>query len=449
MKHVLHVSSIAIAFLASSTAHAHPYYAAGCQDCHGGYRTNPYKSKKGGTWPTSLHELHRSSTYMDADCNLCHVENGDRTSMSISGKGYGCNNCHGTLHGGVAEGRGLREHHRKSGADDCAGGCHPADETPLPESVKPPAYGVAGSKVDDPCNLLASTPEDWSGDGWGLDNDGDLLHDGQDPDCGGTVNLPPVADFTFSAERCSARVQFTDASSDPDAGDAVAKWSWDFGNDGSVDAAGASPVHDFPGAGTYPVKLTVEDGSGATASKVADVAILANAPPAAAFDVQVGGDTASFADQSTDGDGTIASRQWTFGDGASDATASPNHAYASPGTYEVVLVVTDDCGGSASATRSVTIAPVSTSGFIRGDCNHDTKVDITDAVATLAFLFMGEANACPGACNADDSDALDLTDAIYTLTFLFVGGQPIPAPYPACGPDPTADDIRCEAATCP
>ena len=39
----------------------------------------------------------------------------------------------------------------------------------------PAAAGVTG--------LHAGTSEDWSGNGIGLDNDGDLLYDSSDPDC--------------------------------------------------------------------------------------------------------------------------------------------------------------------------------------------------------------------------------------------------------------------------
>jgi YVTN family beta-propeller protein len=51
---------------------------------------------------------------------------------------------------------------------------------------------------------------------------------------------------------------------------------------------------------------------------------------------------------STDPDGQIAHYEWSFGDGQAAVGASPaaNHVYASPGTYEAMLSVTDDEGCS-------------------------------------------------------------------------------------------------------
>jgi serine protease len=47
---------------------------------------------------------------------------------------------------------------------------------------------------------------------------------------------------------------------------------------------------------------------------------------------------------SFDPDGTIVSYQWDFGDGSSGSTAVLSHSYALPGTYTVILFVTDDGG---------------------------------------------------------------------------------------------------------
>ena len=41
-------------------------------------------------------------------------------------------------------------------------------------------------------------------------------------------------------------------------------YAWDFGDGGT--SAEASPTHTFSGPGTYPVTLTVTDGTGATSS---------------------------------------------------------------------------------------------------------------------------------------------------------------------------------------
>jgi hypothetical protein len=88
--------------------------------------------------------------------------------------------------------------------------------------------------------------------------------------------------------------------------------------------------------------------------------------------------------------------------------------------------------------------------FIRGDANQDSKVDISDAIALLSYLFLGGAAelGCEKSVDADDNGAINITDAIAILEYLFRGGAPLPAPYPSCGPDPSEDSLSCERTTC-
>jgi Zn-dependent metalloprotease len=84
--------------------------------------------------------------------------------------------------------------------------------------------------------------------------------------------------------------------------------------------------------------------------------------------------------------------------------------------------------------------------FRRGDSNTDGKVDISDALRTLAFLFLGASELdCKDAADANDDNKLDISDGIFVLTYLFVGGAPLPDPGPQnCGQDPT-DSIGCDS----
>ncbi len=73
---------------------------------------------------------------------------------------------------------------------------------------------------------------------------------------------------------------------------------------------------------------------------------------------------------SSDTDGTIATYDWSFGDGATAAGTSPSHAYASPGTYTVTLTVTDDDGETASASTTAAITdPVACTSHIPEHCS--------------------------------------------------------------------------------
>lgn len=80
-----------------------------------------------------------------------------------------------------------------------------------------------------------------------------------------------------------------------------------------------------------------------------------NVPPVADFGFSTDGLDVQFTDRSTDSDGTIASRAWSFGDGGSSSETSPSHVYASSGSYTVTLTVTDDGGATDSKTAFVTV----------------------------------------------------------------------------------------------
>lgn len=90
-----------------------------------------------------------------------------------------------------------------------------------------------------------------------------------------------------------------------------------------------------------------------------------------------------------------------------------------------------------------TSAPPGT--FLRGDANRDGRIDISDAIAILAFLSVGgEVLPCEDAADADDSGHLAISDPILLLRHLFLGEGAIRAPgtlYPWF--DPTPDGLAC------
>ena len=81
-----------------------------------------------------------------------------------------------------------------------------------------------------------------------------------------------------------------------------------------------------------------------------------NVAPTANFTFTTNGLTANFTDTSSDSDGSIASRNWNFGDGGSSTATNPTRSYAAAGTYTVTLTVTDNGGATATSSRSVTVS---------------------------------------------------------------------------------------------
>ena len=107
--------------------------------------------------------------------------------------------------------------------------------------------------------------------------------------------------------------------------------------------------------------LRVTDDDGAATANTVAVTVTAppppsNALPVAAFTYSCTDLTCRFVDRSTDSDGTIATRRWTFGNGSTGTATNPTRTYAAAGTYTVTLRVSDDDGAwSATTSQSVTV----------------------------------------------------------------------------------------------
>lgn len=178
-------------------------------------------------------------------------------------------------------------------------------------------------------------------------------------------NTAPVARI---ADDCTGLTCSFDGLGSTDADGSVVGYAWDFG-DGSSSTA-ATPNHAYAESGTYTVALTVTDDDGATDRTTVPVTVTApaNVAPTADFAASVSGLTAAFDGRgSRDGDGTIASYAWTYGDGSSASGASPSRTYAGTGAYTVKLTVTDDDGATDSVTKRVVVGgpPVVADSFGR------------------------------------------------------------------------------------
>ena len=81
----------------------------------------------------------------------------------------------------------------------------------------------------------------------------------------------------------------------------------------------------------------------------------------------------------------------------------------------------------------------------RGDARGDGVVDLSDAVFTLNYLFLGGSQpSCLDSSDTDDDGVVNIADGIGVLQFLFLGGEPPSSPGPyTCGTDPTPDTLSC------
>jgi PKD repeat protein len=138
----------------------------------------------------------------------------------------------------------------------------------------------------------------------------------------------PLAAFNSSVNALT--IIFTDQSS------SSTTWAWDFG-DGTTSTS-QNPSHTYATAGSYNVCLIAMNSCGVadTICTFFDICEL----PAAAFNSSVNALTVIFTDQS----GSSTTWAWDFGDGNSSTQQNPTYTYTNEGTYEVCLIVSNDCG---------------------------------------------------------------------------------------------------------
>jgi len=174
-----------------------------------------------------------------------------------------------------------------------------------------------------------------------------------------TIEPDPVADFAVPPT-CGLDASFTDNSTIAGANAPIVGWQWNFG-DGNTSAA-QNPTHTYATQGTWNVSLTVTDNAGCTNTLV--LPYTNNQYPTAAFTLPgLCGLVNTFTDASTDPGGSIASWQWDFGDGNSSAVQNPTNTYATQGTWDVSLIVTDNAGCTDTITQPYTNNEFPTAAF--------------------------------------------------------------------------------------
>jgi PKD repeat protein len=172
-------------------------------------------------------------------------------------------------------------------------------------------------------------------------------------------NSAPVPTFIQSCSGLTCAVSSA-GTADPNTGDVIS-YSWNWG-DGTAPSTGASPAaHTYAAAGSYTITLTTTDGWGKFASTTRNVT-LTEPPGNTAPSVQFTSSCPAYTTCSMNSSGTVDAEgdairySWNWGDGsAATTTASPSHTYAAPGTYTVVLTVTDVWGKAGTATHDVTM----------------------------------------------------------------------------------------------
>ncbi len=235
-------------------------------------------------------------------------------------------------------------------------------------------------------------------------------------------NQLPTAAIDASVDNLDVTVDGGD-STDPDG--TIVSYAWDFG-DGSTDTGKTPGVHRYATAGQKTITLTVTDNDGATDTKTATVTATRppNQAPVAGFNASTNNLVVTVSGaSSTDPDGTIASYDWNFGDGATDTGKTPApHTYTSGGTKTVTLTVTDNDGATNAISQEVTVSAANQSpsaSFTAGATNLKVDVDAgasADPDGSIASYEWSFGEGQPGTGVTDSHTYTTAGEKTITLT---------------------------------
>ncbi len=196
----------------------------------------------------------------------------------------------------------------------------------------------------------------------------------------------PTSDFMMNGQCVGTAVQFTDLTT-ASGTQVLSNWSWNFGDPTSGTSNASTlqnPTHNFASAGTYVVELITFTGNNCADTITKSITI--KQKPAVDFNTQsaCADNPAAFTPTGM-AVATIASWNWSFGDGGTSTLQAPTHTYTSPGNYSVTLTVTDTAGCSNTRTKPIIIAPIPDAnfGYTAPTCQGDV-VSYTDMSSTTS-----------------------------------------------------------------
>ncbi|HKR05483.1 MAG TPA: PKD domain-containing protein [Bacteroidia bacterium] len=165
------------------------------------------------------------------------------------------------------------------------------------------------------------------------------------------VNPLPGGGFVSQNVCLNNATQFTDTSTVSSG--SITNWLWDLGdgNNSSVQ----NPSHIYSTPGTYNVSLVVSTANGCKDTIIQSVNVFPL--PVAQFSsasVCFGFGTAFYNQSTVNGGGNVTC-SWNFGDGSTDTTLNPVHAFAAWGTYNVTMTATTGQGCIGTITQPVSV----------------------------------------------------------------------------------------------
>lgn len=167
----------------------------------------------------------------------------------------------------------------------------------------------------------------------------------------GAITLTPDDPFPGGTVGVSA------SASDPQ--DSALGFAWDFGDGGT--GSGADGNHAFTAEGEYPVRVTVTNAYGLSATATRTVMVAWRPLQSLALVIpnprHLEGDVLFGDLDFQEPNGLDFDVSWNLGDGTTSTDTAVRHQYASAGDYVVGVTVTNARGSSVSAQQNVTVSP--------------------------------------------------------------------------------------------
>ncbi len=247
-------------------------------------------------------------------------------------------------------------------------------------------------------------------------------------------NLGPTAAFTATPTTGDSPLPVSfDASASTDPENDALTYSWAFGDGNS--GTGVSPSHTYVASGTFTVTLTVSDGQNSDQATTVITVNQGNRAPTATIIASaitgVAPFTVSFdGGLSSDPDDDPLTYSWTFGDGDVSTIANPSHTFILPGTYSVVLTVSDGqlsdqstinievTSGNQGPAAAFTATPNNGTVPLTVSFDASTSTDPENDPLTYSWAF-GDGGTGTGVTASHEY----LAEGVYTVTLTVSDGE--------------------------
>ncbi len=197
------------------------------------------------------------------------------------------------------------------------------------------------------------------------------------PCAGGGGGTPPTAGF--SANPSTACVNQSITLTNTSTGNPTSyTWTMPGGTPASSTATNPTVTYATPGVKTITLTATNSNGSNTTTQNVTVISA-----PTATFTSSTSGLTVSFTYTGTGATSWL----WNFGNGQTSTQQNPIHTYATPGTYNVTLQVTGQCGTNQTISNVTTGPLAAFTANVTSGCAPLTVQFTNQSVGATSFSW--------------------------------------------------------------